>query len=170
MAGTVHFQTLNDREGLMTSIYSDLFHVNQDRPAASDHAWKLYITDYNANTRGMSSILDHNKLWQNTNKDTQQQRCILIRKRIYDPFAFFDTFIHLKPSSILYCTCWDLRWWWSAGGPHSYLCVIVAFLSTLWSRLDKHHCTLQRVMVICNLICPCVWTLVQMEQINFPIF
>lgn len=53
MAGSVHFHTLNDREGLTTSIYSDLFHVNQDRPAASDHAWKLYITDYTANTRGL---------------------------------------------------------------------------------------------------------------------
>ena len=52
MAGTVHFQTLNERQGLTTSIFSDIFHINQDRPAASDHTWKLFITDYASNAKG----------------------------------------------------------------------------------------------------------------------
>ena len=52
MAGTDYFQSLNDRAGLTTAIFSDIFHVNQDRPAASDHSWKLFITDYASNVKG----------------------------------------------------------------------------------------------------------------------
>ncbi|ODM91430.1 Superoxide dismutase [Cu-Zn] [Orchesella cincta] len=70
MAGTVHFQTLNDQDGLTTSIYSDLFHVNQDRPAASDHAWKLYITDYNSNTRDDGDCQTLQLLWDPDNRQT----------------------------------------------------------------------------------------------------
>jgi len=52
MAGSMYFLALNSEEGLTTSIFSDIFHVNQDRPASSNHVWKLYITDYNYSPKG----------------------------------------------------------------------------------------------------------------------
>lgn len=52
MAGAIYFQTLVDKDGLTTAMFSDIFHVNQDRPAASDHPWKIFITDYGSNIKG----------------------------------------------------------------------------------------------------------------------
>lgn len=69
IAGSVYFQTLNDRAGTTTSIFSDLFHVNQDRPAASDHVWKLFITDYTANAK---DDLDCNAIQQLWDPDNRQ--------------------------------------------------------------------------------------------------
>ncbi|CAG7838672.1 unnamed protein product [Allacma fusca] len=63
MAGSVYFQTLNDRQGLTTSIFSDIFYVNQDRPAPSDHSWRLFITDYATNAKDDSDCSSLQQLW-----------------------------------------------------------------------------------------------------------
>ncbi|OXA38086.1 uncharacterized protein LOC110862045 [Folsomia candida] len=75
MAGSVYFQTLNDRQGTTTSVFSDLFHVNQDRPAASDHVWKLYITDYTSNPRDDLDCNAIQQLWDPDNRQGSSASC-----------------------------------------------------------------------------------------------